>query len=107
MKHVNDYNNLNERKKYKDKILHQYKLHQYQKYDPDNDDFLREVWSDKTIPQYILEGKKYRLYAEFETGAMISGKCYVILTDHKEFIGLDSDYFLEDYQWVASKKYNI
>jgi hypothetical protein len=29
------------------------------------------------------------------------------LTDNNHFIGFDSGYFLEEYQWEAEKKYNL
>ena len=97
MKHVDEYENLNERK---------LKM-KFQSYNIDNDNFIREVWCKKHAPKFLIEGQKYRLYSEFETGAMISGKCFVVLTDNNHFIGFDSGYFLEEYQWEAEKKYNL
>ena len=76
-------------------------------YSVEEDKFIREIWCNKKVANYLTEGKKYKLYAEFETGAMITGKCYVVLCDNKNFMGFDSDYFLEEFQWIANKKYNV
>jgi hypothetical protein len=97
MKHIQEY--TTERKRVSLKI--------HKDYSTENDDYLREVVCVKKLSRYIMEDRAYRLYAEFDTGAMISGKCYVILTDNNEFIGIDSEYFLEKYQWEAIKKYNL
>jgi hypothetical protein len=78
----------------------------YRKYSMDNDTFIREVWC-AVKEKYLTKDKKYRLYAEFKTDAMLSGKCFVVFADNKQFIGFDSQYFLEEYQWVAVKKYNL
>jgi len=78
----------------------------YRKYSIENDNFIREIWCIKK-EKYLTEGKKYRLYAEFETDAMLSGLCFVVFTDNGQFTGFDSKYFMEEYQWVATKKYNL
>lgn len=65
-----------------------------------NDGFLREVYCKDEAPRELTKGKKYRLYAEFPTGAMLSGKCFVVLTDNNHFIGFDSDYFIEEFEWM-------
>jgi len=95
MNHLQDFDNINERKT---------KL--YRKYSIDNDKFIREIWCNSK-EKFLTYGKKYRLYAEFETGAMISGKCFIIYADNKQFMGFDSLYFMEEYQWDATKKYNL
>ena len=73
----------------------------------ENDHYIKEVYCAETIEGDIIKGRKYRLYAEFETGNMLSGKCYVVFTENKVFKGFDSDYFLEEYQWYATQKYNM
>lgn len=54
----------------------------------------------------ILADKKYRLYAQFESDVVFSGVCYVVLTEQKQFVGFDSDYFISEAEYEASK-YNI
>jgi len=100
MNHVEDFN-LNERKT---NTLRSLRSLQYADYS--NENFLREVICSKR-EKNITVGKKYRLYAEFETDAMKSKKCFVVFTNIGEFIGFDSEYFLEEYQWNAEKKYNL
>lgn len=76
-------------------------------YSIENDEFLREVYCCKEdAPRELTKGKKYRLYAEFQTGSMLSNKCLVVLTNNNHFIGFDSGYFVEEYEWDA-KKYDI
>lgn len=80
------------------------------KYHPSSttdDVFLREVYCKDEAPRELTKDNKYRLYSEFDTDAMLSGKCFVVLTDNNHFIGFDSGYFLEEYQWEAEKKYNL
>jgi hypothetical protein len=108
MKHLINFESLNEAKRSLSKKS--YKLmkmrFKYRLYDIENDKFLREIWCKEHAPQFLTEGKKYRLYAEFESGAMLSGKCFIVFCDNNEFIGFDSGYFLEEYEYDA-KKYNI
>jgi len=106
MKHLKECDIVNESKYSFKKAIGRLKSMKHKDYSVDNDAFIREVWCDKK-EKYLTVGKKYRLYAEFETGVMISGKCFVVLCDNKEFTGFDSDYFLEEYQWDATKKYNL
>jgi hypothetical protein len=101
MKHIEEYGKIDESSL--PKFL---KSLRYKKYSVENDNFIREVWC-KQKSLYLTEGKKYRLYAEFETGAMLTGKCFVVFNDNKEFMGFDSDYFMEEWQWTATKKYNL
>ena len=111
MKHVEEFDNINEGKHHH---THNYKFmggnplkaSSYRDFSVENDKFLRYVWCDKK-EKFLTEGKKYRLYAEFETGAMISGKCFIVLANGQQFIGFDSEYFLEEWQWDATKKYNL
>ena len=120
MKHVKDFN-INEKHKFmsnalkssKYKISSKYKLmgntlktSKYIDYSIEKDDFLRYVWCNK-YEKLLTIGKKYKLYAEFKTGAMLSGKCFVIFDNNQQFMGFDSEYFLEDWQWDATKKYNL
>ena len=73
-----------------------------------DDKYLRDIFCkmDGDTPRELTKGRKYRLYAEFDSGVMISGKCFVVLTDQNHFIGFDVDYFLEEYQ-LDAKKYNL
>ncbi len=64
-----------------------------------------ESWSG-AIRDNILEGKKYKLYAKFKTSNMSSGLGYLVLTEGKQFVGFDSDYFMEIEEHVASR-YNL
>lgn len=100
MKHLTEFykDSVTERKILKAKL--------HRDYDVDSDNYLRYVWCDRKESNLTIN-KKYRLYAEFETGAMISGKCFVVFDNNNNFMGYDSDYFMEEYQWVATKKYNL
>jgi hypothetical protein len=106
MKHLTEYEHLNEAKVRK--TIQQIRLGtKFNPYSVANDKFLREVYCCKEdAPRDLTKGQKYKLYAEFETGAMISNRCFVVLTNNNHFIGFDSEYFVEEYQWDA-KKYNI
>jgi hypothetical protein len=106
MKHLKDFN-INEAKyKFMNKPLKTLKAPTYRQYSIIDDNFIRYVWCDKK-EKFLTEGRKYRLYAEFETGIMISGKCFIVLANNQQFMGFDSEYFLEDWQWDATKKYNL
>ena len=106
MKHLENFETINESTR---KTVHE--LRYGRKFSPfsiESDKYLRDVFckgGDNT-PRELTGGHKYRLYAEFESGVMISGKCFVVLTDQNHFIGFDADYFAEEYEWDA-KKYNI
>ena len=78
----------------------------FRKYSIENDKFIRYVWCVKK-EKYLTKDKKYKLYAEFETDAMLSGLCFVVFSDNSQFTGFDSQYFMEEYQWEATKKYNL
>ena len=74
-------------------------------YDIKNDKFLRVVICAKK-EEKLTVGKSYHLYSEFNTGVMLSGKCFVVFDNTNNFVGYDSEYFLEEYQWDATK-YNL
>jgi hypothetical protein len=74
-------------------------------YDVKHDKFIRKVICGNKEENLTI-GKSYNLYAEFNTGAMLSGKCFVVFDNTNNFVGYDSDYFLEEYQW-DSRKYNL
>jgi hypothetical protein len=76
-------------------------------YEIENDNFIREVRCKEHESGHLTRDRKYRVYAEFESGAMISGKCIVVFCDSKDFVGFDSEYFLEEFEWEASRKYNL
>jgi hypothetical protein len=97
------FEHLNEIRRSANKLLKM----KYRTYDVQHDKFIREVYCNEHAPKFLTEGKKYRVYAEFETSAMLSGKCLIVFTDSNEFMGFDSEYFLEEFQWDASKKYNL
>lgn len=111
MKHLMEYKNLNEAIAPKNRTrglsIQQIRLKtKFNPFNLENDKFLRMVYCKDDAPKELTKGKLYRLYAEFETGAMLSGKCFVVLTDDNHFIGLDSGYFIEEYE-VDAKKYNL
>ena len=62
-------------------------------------------WSG-AIRDNILKGEKYKLYAKFKSSIMSSGLGYLVLTREKQFVGFDSDYFMEIEEYEASK-YNL
>lgn len=109
MKHLEEYENLNEAmpRKIKSKPLFSRFKSKFNPYSIEKDIFIREVYCNEDAPKELTKGKKYRLYAEFETGAMLSGKCFVVLSNTNDFMGYDSNYFLEEFQWDATKKYNL
>ena len=107
MNHLTKYENINEGKS---RIRTPYQTRLKNKFNPysiKDDKILRNVWARENAPKELTKGKKYSLYAEFETGAMLSDMCFVVLTDNNQFIGFDSNYFMEEHEWVASNKYNL
>jgi len=51
--------------------------------------------TEDTFNIHVIEGKIYDVYSEFETDKMFSKKCYVVLVEYGDLVGLDSDYFEE------------
>ena len=100
MNHLIKYENLNKYEKIRLGA-------KFNPYSIANDKVLRDVYCCKEdAPRELTKGQKYKLYAEFETGSMLSNRCFVVLTNNNHFIGFDSKYFEEEYQCDA-KKYNI
>jgi hypothetical protein len=104
MKHLSEFEKNNTSKKLLNIINRRY-INMNKLYDVKHDKFLRKVICSKK-EEKLTVGKPYNLYAEFNTGAMLSGKCFVVFDNTNNFVGYDSDYFLEEYQWY-SRKYNL
>jgi hypothetical protein len=103
MKHLSEFEN-NKSRKFLNALTRK-SLNLNKVYDVKHDKFLRNVICAKK-EEKLTVGKSYNLYSEFNTGAMLSGKCFVVFDNTNNFVGYDSDYFLEEYQWDA-KKYNL
>jgi len=76
---------------------------------------IKYVWAIETIVERrskssvkhgIIKGKKYEVFSEFETDEMLSGLCYIILTESNNLMPFDSKYFITDLEY-ESKKYNL
>ena len=76
---------------------------------------VKYVWAKENISENvgyanfsygIVKGKKYEVFAEFDTDMVSSGHVYVILTENSKFVGYDSDYFISDMEHEI-EAYNV